>query len=215
MRVQSPTSKRGVSRRRFFRDAGWAFTGLIFVPRLICAQTILTADGIASFRKRAAGGGGGGGGDTPFISSVSGGTSLNNFTGVAGFKFTVGGSGITVTALGRYVTGTSANAHTVYILTSTGGILASASVPTSGVASGTFSWVTISSLSLSASTSYFCVSKETNGDGDHWLSDDCTISTTAAATVNQSCYSTSNPPTTPSISNNGVKSFIPPNFKYH
>ena len=205
----------GFSRRRFIRNAGWAFTGLIFVPKLIRAQSILTAPGLASFKKKSSGGGGGGGGDTPFISSVSGGTSRNDFTGIVGFEFTVGGTGITVTSLGRYVTGTSSNAHTVYILLSSGSIVASASVPTSGVSSGTFSWISITPVSLSAATQYACVSKEVNGDGDHWLNDNCTISTTSAATVNFSGFKASDPPTSLSTSTIGVHSFVPPNFKYH
>lgn len=48
-----------MNRRNFLRNAGWVSTGFIFVPRLIRAQTVLTADGLAAFKKKVSGGGGG------------------------------------------------------------------------------------------------------------------------------------------------------------
>lgn len=53
-----------MNRRSFLRNAGWVSTGLIFVPRLLRAQTVLTADGLAAFKKKATAGGGGGSGYT-------------------------------------------------------------------------------------------------------------------------------------------------------
>lgn len=51
------------SRRHFLKRAAFVSTGLIFVPKHLAAQSVLTADGLASFIPRAATGGGGGGGD--------------------------------------------------------------------------------------------------------------------------------------------------------
>lgn len=200
------------NRRAFLRDAGLIFTGFIWVPKPVAAQSILMADGLAALTKKKAAGGGGGS-DTPFLSSVAKGTSAvrNNFTGTVGFRFTTGATGLTITALGRYIFSATSNSHTVSIFNSSAALLTSGAAPASASAGG-FSWISITPFSLAASTTYFCVSQETSGDGDNWLQDDCTFSSTTAATVTGSAFSNG---AGFSIDINGVKAFVPPNFEYH
>src|SRR6185312_946914 len=70
-------------KRRDFIKRGALFVPSFFVPRLVPAQTILSAGGLAGFiPPSTAGGGGGGGGSFTLVSSISstGTTSTNNTT---------------------------------------------------------------------------------------------------------------------------------------
>lgn len=58
--MNSRTRPHGSNRRDFLKRTAFVSTGLIFVPKHTGAQSILTADGLASFIPRVTGGGGGG-----------------------------------------------------------------------------------------------------------------------------------------------------------
>ena len=51
--------------------------------------------------------------DPPLITAQTPGAPRNNFDGSLGFRFTVGGAAITVTALGRWVVAGNAQTHVI------------------------------------------------------------------------------------------------------
>jgi len=142
-------------------------------------------------------------------------TSLrNDYTGRAGFEFTVGGSPITVTHVGRWVVAGNSGTHTVRITDSSGNTLTngSASVNTSGATAAAYQYTALSTpVVLSASTTYAIFSDETN-DGDQFYEFGITLTTTAAITAGQSAYS-SGEGDIGLIGSSGT-SYIPVNFKY-
>lgn len=104
---------------------------------------------------------------TPWVTSTgSFGATRSDFDGCLGVKFTVGGSPITVSSLGRWKRTGNSQTHTVKIL-QTSTVLASVVVDLSTGSVGSFVYGSITPLVLSASTTYFIVSSETNG-GDTW-----------------------------------------------
>ncbi len=127
---------------------------------------------------------------TPYISSVSGGTLRNNFTGEVGFQIDVGASSITVQQLARWVVSGNTGTHTVQIWSSpfSGSpvSVASVSVSTSGAPSGQFKFVSLGTpVVLSASTTYVVTSDETSG-GDQWIDNDSTLTVTGVGTIGPS-----------------------------
>ena len=127
---------------------------------------------------------------TSYLTSATLGTLRNNFTGWVGMSVTIGGSPLTVTALGRIVVSGNSGTHAVKLVTATGAdvVGGSANVTPSGVA-GTFSYGTLSApLTLNANTTYYVVSRETAG-GDFWYDYDTTLRTVSAASLTNSVYS--------------------------
>lgn len=107
MRVQRPSSK--IQSRREFVRLGALFVPTIFIPRLIRAQTILTADGLGAFGTNAPAAGGG--------SSTS--YANTGGTGSRASIITVGGNALSgppsllvdgsTTGTGVFITGTTLN----------------------------------------------------------------------------------------------------------
>ncbi len=126
-----------------------------------------------------------------FVSSFTLGTQRNNYTGWVGMGFTVGGSSLTVNALGRYVSAGDSASHTVkFVDAATGLDVAggSATVVTAGATAGGFAYATLSSpVVLNANATYFIVSAETAG-GDHWYDVDTTVQSAPAGTVGRAVY---------------------------
>jgi endoglucanase len=110
----------------------------------------------------------------------------NNFTGRVGFSFTVDGSPITVTALGRWILPGNSQTHTLYLAdASTGQTLATATINASGKSVG-FNYVALSSnVVLNANKQYIIASSEMNG-GDTWYNDNTIISLRPGVTLNYS-----------------------------
>jgi hypothetical protein len=129
---------------------------------------------------------------TYFVTSESLGTLRNNYTGYVGMNITVGAAPITVTALGRIVTGSSGGSHIVKIVqASTGADVPGASVTVNvGTGTpGTFAYATLSSpVTLSANTAYYVVTQETFG-GDSWYDYNSSVQTTSVATATSAVYS--------------------------
>lgn len=157
---------------------------------------------------------GGGGGGTEFVTGTTLTTLRNDFVGDVGMKITVGGAGITVTHLGRWVVAGNSGTHTVYLCSDTGfGILGSVSVNTSGATTAAFAYTALGSpITLTASGVYYIVSHETLA-GDQWYETTTTVTTTAVATVNDSCYGTAGAALAIVGSGSG-HTFVPVSFKY-
>ncbi len=129
---------------------------------------------------------------TNYITSFGLGTGRNNFTGWVGMSITVGSSPVTVTALGRVVVSGNTGSHLVKIVNAatsqdvTGG---SVTVSTVGGTAGTLAYANLpASVTLSANTTYYVVSQETQG-GDAWYDVNTSIQTTAVAAENTGIYS--------------------------
>jgi hypothetical protein len=124
--------------------------------------------------------------DTAFITGVSAFSLRNNYGDYVGIKFTVGGTALTCTQLGRmFFTGNSGT-HTVKLVlvsNSTDVSGGSVSIAMTGGTDHVFKYVALASpVTLSASTAYYLVSLESSG-GDQW-NDAEPVTSTSAATVN-------------------------------
>lgn len=150
------------------------------------------------------------GGFTLALTAQSLGTLRNDAGLDLGFKFTVGASPITVSALGRWVVSGNSETHDVYIRDS-GGTLGTVNIDTSGAPAGAYFYATLGSpLVLSASTDYYIFSVE-NLLGDQWYSSDTTVTASAEITVVGARFVLAgNPENGP----DGSISYVPPNFKY-
>jgi hypothetical protein len=152
---------------------------------------------------------------TPMTAFVTGQTpgSLRSYTNSCnGFAFTVGGSNMTVTSLGRYVLSGNSGIHTVAIQTMTGTLVASASVNTATQTAGQYAWTGIAPVVLSAGTQYWIGSTETY-PGDQWLDDNTTLTVGSAATIVGSAYAPACPGA-PSINLAGAHAYGLVNFQY-
>lgn len=187
------------------------------LPLFICcslhAQIVLngaTLRGATIGTTNATGGGGGVG--TAFITSGHGSTTRHDFTGVVGYKITVGASNITVTDLGRIVVSGNTATHVVYLEDTGGNVLASCTVATAGGIANTYVYNSITPTVLSASGGYWIVTAEVN-NGDDWYNDNADLTSTGDATVETSGFA-SGPNVNPTASISGLRGFGPPNFKY-
>ena len=126
---------------------------------------------------------------TPLVTSKTLGTPRNNYAGWVGMQITVGGSPMTVSALGRIVGPSNTATHTVKIVDATNSNdVASTTVTTAGGTPGTFAYASLASpVTLNANASYYIVSQETQG-GDQWYDLDSTVQTTTAAAVTAPIY---------------------------
>lgn len=159
----------------------------------------------------------GGGGATSFVTSVTAGSTRNNWNGEVGFRFTVGASPITVTELARWVLAGNTNAHNVSIygniFTGSPTLIAQVSIDTSGAPTNAFKSEAISPVVLSAATIYCIVSEELSG-GDSFLNSNTSITTTTVATVVDAVYRSG---TSGAFHNNGGPAgfaYVPPSFSY-
>ena len=120
--------------------------------------------------------------NSPWITAQAIGTARNNATLEVGIAFTVGGSNLTVKELGRWVLSGNSSTHVLNLCSGTVGgtrtVLGTVTVNTSGAGAGAYLYGTLSSsVTLTASTTYFLFSAETNG-GDQWSDDVGTTITT-------------------------------------
>jgi predicted transglutaminase-like cysteine proteinase len=129
---------------------------------------------------------------TNYVTSTTLGTIRNNFTGWVGMKVTVGSSPVTVSGLGRIFAPGDTGTHTVKIVNAatsqdvSGG---SVSVATAGGTGGTFKYANLAAtVTLSANTSYYILSQETQG-GDSWYDIDTALQTASIATETSGVYS--------------------------
>lgn len=155
-----------------------------------------------------------GGVGIPFITAVTIVGTRNNFDGGVGFRFTVGASAMIVTDLGRQRFSGNANSHTVQIWRNSDLVLmASASVDMSTGTVGEFNYTAITPVTLAAGVTYNVASVEVNG-GDTWGDDNMTgISSEPDGTITHSIFQVG----VGAFQNNaaGVRSYVPPNFKFH
>jgi hypothetical protein len=129
------------------------------------------------------------GAGTAFVTGGTPGSARNDFEGFVGFKFTVGGSPITVSHLGRrFVTGNTQN-HPARIVNMAGATVSSVDITPAGGVNGTIKYEALGTpVVLSASTAYRIMVQEFTG-GDQWLELATSVSTTGAATLNGRVYS--------------------------
>ncbi len=153
--------------------------------------------------------------DTSFITSVTGGTVRNDFTGYLGGNFSLS-STKTLTAIGRWCLSGNSQTHDVWIVhDDNSGSIAHVTINMTGCTPGTFSYTTTSGT-LTSGVGYACLSSETNG-GDSLLDLDSTVTTTAVGSFSiGSGSSITSQPLTPIINfTAGTNAdFVPCNFKY-
>lgn len=193
-------------RRRDFLVTGISASGLFLAKPLVeMAQSVVRRPIVS-----AAGPAG-----TPFILGQTLGTLRNDFTGCVGFIFTVGASPIDISALGRWVVAGNSGTHVVYVTDGSTNVVASASVNTSGAATGAYKYVSITPVTLTNGFTYAVYSAETN-TGDQWYSDDTAITSVTAAhgTLLGAQGNTAVPPSSPNDFPGAVGqfSYTPVNF---
>jgi len=117
-------------------------------------------------------------------------TSLrNDFAGYVGFRFTVGGSPVTISQLGRWVVPGNSQTHTVKLVNAAGVDVAGGAVSLnlSGAPQGIYSYAPLTApIILAANTSYYLLTQEFAG-GDQWY-DYGAVSANGAAVVNGAAY---------------------------
>lgn len=128
---------------------------------------------------------------TAFVTGQTPSTARNDFDGPLGFKFTVGGSNITVVSLGRYCISGNVGTHTVKLVVVLTGIDipgGSVSIPMSGCTGGTYKYVDLASpITLTSALAYNILSDESPTGGDQWF-DVSPITNTSVATVDGPSY---------------------------
>lgn len=150
-------------------------------------------------------------GSTAFITTPSGSSTPHaGFNGWVGCGFTVGGSNITVTDLGRWVISGNSASHDLTIMDGSGAILVTATINTSGLSVG-YNYVSCTPTVLTAGNTYYIMSLETSG-GDQFY-DIGTVTSTAAGTIITSNYAFFGGP--PLTASSGSVSYVPVNFKYY
>jgi hypothetical protein len=184
----------------------------LFIPQHVNSQSDVadTPEGIAAFKKVVSGGGGGGS-DTPLVTSQDTASTLrNDTTGEVGFQFTVVGSNITVTSLGRWVVSGNSGTHLLVLRSGDcSTLIASVTVNTSGATPGQYLYGSITPVTLTAGTSYRLMSTELN-TGDQWYSNG-PFTTTSAANTESAAYNV-----TGTCGNAAAnESYGPMNLKYH
>lgn len=172
-------------KRRHFIKSGALFVPTIFVPRLIRAQANTYRD-IAWLINRNAPAAGGGGTLT-WVTGQTIGLAIGPAPGY-GCKFTVGGAGITVVQVGLWGKSDQYDSPIVSIRNAACTVLGSATI-TPPRTNDVFNYKVLGTpLSLSASTVYFIT--EDSGSQGMYRGTDTTITTTSAATCNDSNYDT-------------------------
>jgi hypothetical protein len=109
--------------------------------------------------------------NSPLVAGATvGGNAFNTWDGWLGMEFSVGGTELVATFLGRWVLAGNQNSHTVKLVDASGYDLASGSVTvtTAGQSAGTYAYAQLSTpVVLQPNTTYSLVSQETN-NGDYW-----------------------------------------------
>jgi len=105
----------------------------------------------------------------PFLTGHNLTTLRNNYTGWLGMEIKVGARDLSVFELGRWVAPGNTGNHTVKLVhAGTGAEVASANVSTAGAPAGQFKYSSLGvPVKLTANTTYFVLSQETDG-GDQW-----------------------------------------------
>ena len=191
-----------MNRRGFIKSAA---RGGLFVPAAYAAAQEVFIDWVQAPMS-----------GTEWITSVTGGTTRNNFDGDVGAEIIVGGSNVTVTHLGRWVVSGNSGSHVVSIWGSpydaTPTVVASATINTSGQPAGQFAYVSLGThATLTASTVYVISSVEVNG-GDSWYDNDTTITNTSVITLSTNAYRTGS--TGRFFNWSGGKMYVPVSLKY-
>ncbi|HTJ76033.1 MAG TPA: VCBS repeat-containing protein, partial [Acidimicrobiales bacterium] len=103
------------------------------------------------------------GGTTAFVTSFTPTNLRRDFSGWLGSRFTVGGTDLQVSSVGRWVVAGNAGSHVVKVVdATTGNDLASVTVDTAGATAGSFRYAPLTSpVTLRANASYYLVSQET------------------------------------------------------
>ena len=149
-----------------------------------------------------------------YVSGESLGTLRNNFSGWVGMSVTVGGTPLTVTALGRIAVAGNTGSHAVQIVNANGTSVAGGSVTisTSGGSAGSFVYGNLASpVTLNANTTYYIVSQETQG-GDQWYDINTAIQTTNVASETTGIWSSNG--TSYNAYGSPDESYGPVNFLY-
>lgn len=156
----------------------------------------------------------GGGASTAFVTSKALGTLRNNYTGWVGMSVTVGGTPLTVTALGRMFAPGNLGTHTVKIVNATTGADfpgGAASVTMTGSA-GQFAYASLaSSIVLNANTTYYVLSQETSGS-DFWYDYNTTATTLSVAVLTGAVYGGAAPYTV--VGSSAGHMYVPVDFKF-
>ena len=152
---------------------------------------------------------------TNFVVSKVLGSARNDYSGWVGMSMTVGSQPLVVTSLGRIVVSGNSSTHTVKIVNAANGVDvtgASATVNTVGGTAGTFAYGNLAgAITLSANTTYYIVSQETQG-GDQWYSNDTTAQVTTDGTLAGAVYGSS--PTYSVLAASAGHMYVPVDFKY-
>jgi hypothetical protein len=148
--------------------------------------------------------------DTAFITGQTPGTIRNDFTGSAGLKFTISGTTVNVTQLGRWVISGNSGTHTITLYNSACSSLGSVTVNTSGATPGAYLYGTLGTSIFLVAGTYYVESAETNG-GDQWYSEDTPVTTTGVGAAVSPAY---NSCSTVGVTHAPSYSFGPVSFQY-
>jgi len=137
----------------------------------------------------------------------------NDYAGFVGTKFTIGGTALQVSQLGRWMVAGNTGTHTVKLVQGNGVDVPGGSVSLSmtGKMVGQYAYANLASpVTLTANDNYYLVTQETAG-GDKWY-DYSTVTADPAVTLNGPAYQQSNGAyTTLGVASS---SFGPPNFQF-
>lgn len=147
---------------------------------------------------------------TAYVTSVTSGSQVNNFTGYVGFQFTVGGADIPVTQLAWYCWPGDSSTHEVWVDASTHG-----TADCGTVTPPNWAFTSTVSVTLTASSTHTLLGHVVNGGGSWGNDTSTTITTTAVATVAQSFFcADGGSPVSGCSGNSGGHVYGPPGFKY-
>ena len=136
------------------------------------------------------------GGGTALVTSMSLGTSRNNYSGWVGSALEVGPAPLVVTGLGRISVAGNTQSHMVKLVDATTGAdvpNGSTSVTPSTATPGTMAYAALpETVTLNANQTYYLVTQETFG-GDQWYDYNSTVQTGAVASVTSAVYGTGAP----------------------
>jgi hypothetical protein len=160
------------------------------------------------------------GGTTPppanaFVTSFTPTNVRQDFSGWVGGSVRVGGTDLSVTALGRLVVAGNTRTHTVKLVNAaTGTDVASVSVDTAGAPAGSFKFANLAApVTLHANTTYYLVTQESAG-GDAWYDYDTHLVTTAVGADTGAVWAFAGTPSTWNPGGSPGNGFGPANFLY-
>jgi hypothetical protein len=181
------------------KGAAWLLAGGIFIPRRLTAGPIINQYSFLSIPATTVG-----------ITPGTLGTLRSDATACVGLQFSVLTVPRTVYYLGRWVVSGNSSTHVVSLRDSSGSVLGSVTLNTSGATAGQFLYGLLSTpVVITNGLTYHLWTQETNA-GDQWY--DLTP-VTVTADFNSPIASYSLTCSTPSLDQNN-KSYGPVNFKY-